>query len=103
MNMITNVSTSDRVIFWFYQLMSRIQGWFMALLSGFLLGRVTNELSVQYTDWLGVLKGLFSTADRPANFLTWLSLALLVAIPLVSRILAKLYKRRQYKKIENKL
>jgi len=46
---------------------------------------------------------LFSTADRPAKFLTWLSLALLVAIPLVSCILAKLYKRHQYKKIENKL
>ena len=77
----------------------QIQGWLIALLSGFLLGRVTNELSLPYTNWLDVLNGLFSITDRPANFLTWLSLALLVAIPLSNRYLAKLHRRRQYEKI----
>lgn len=97
--MITNISKFDRFIFWLYQLMSTIQGWFIALLSGFLLGRVTNELSFPYTNLLDVLKGLFSTTDRPLNFMTWLSLALLVAIPLTTHILTKLHRRRQYEKI----
>lgn len=97
--MITNISKFDRFIFLLYQLMSRIQGLLIALLSGFLIGRVTNELSVPYTNWWDVLNGLFSITHRPANFLTWLSLALLVVITLGSRILAKLHKRRQYEKI----
>lgn len=79
--------------------MSRIQGWFIALLSGFLLGRVINEFSLPYTNWLDVLEGLFSITDHPANFLTWLSLALLVAILLGNYILTKLHRRRQYETI----
>lgn len=97
--MITNISKFDRLIFWLYQLMSRIQSWFIALLSGFFLGRVAGELSLPHTNWLDVLKGLFYIADHPANFLTWLSLTLLAATPLSSYILAKLHRRRQYEKI----
>ncbi len=97
--MLTEISEYDRFIFWLYQSMSRIQGMLITLLSGFLLGRITNELSLPYTNWYDILKNLFSTADRPANYLTWLSLALLVAIPLGNRELAKLYRNRQYGKI----
>jgi isopentenyldiphosphate isomerase len=96
---IGGVSKSDRFIFWLYRLISRIQGWFTALLVGFLLGRIINEVSVPYTNWLDVLKGLFFITDRPANFLTWLSIALLIAIPLGSRGLNKSYRKRQYEKI----
>ena len=97
--MLTEMSKYERFIFWLYQCLSRIQGWSMGLSSGFFLSRVTNELSLPYTNWLDVLNGLFSITNRPTNIFTWLSLILLVAVPLGNNMLARYHKKRRYEKI----
>jgi len=94
-----NVSKSDRFVFWLYQLVTANQGWFMTLLSGFLLGRVTNELSAPHAGYIELLRGMFSIADRPANLLSWPSLVLLVVVPICHRILVRLHARRRYDRV----
>jgi isopentenyldiphosphate isomerase len=99
MNSVTHISRTDRLIYWLYQLISRFRGGLLALLSGFLLGRVTNELSIPYTNWLDIVRGLFWVTDRPANLLTWFSVAILVAVPMLNQVVSRLYKRRRYDRI----
>ncbi len=96
MNPSNTVSRTDRFFYWLYQLIGRFRVGLIALSSGFLLGRVTNELSIPYTDWLDVVRGLFSLTNRPTNLLTWLSVFILIIIPIVERVILKLYKRRKY-------
>lgn len=94
--MLTNISRYDRLLFWIYKGISKIQGPAISLLSGFLLGRITNELSSSYKNWQGVLEGLFSIANRPANLITWLSLVLLILLPLSNYMFSNLHRRRRY-------
>jgi isopentenyldiphosphate isomerase len=97
--MLDRISNYNRFIFWIYKGLDKIQNQLIALLSGFLLGRITNEMSLSYTNWIDVLKGLFSITYRPTNFFTWLSLVLLVIIPLLNRYLEKLHRKHKYDRI----
>jgi isopentenyldiphosphate isomerase len=99
MNMTISVTKKDRVIFWFYGSLKKIESKVLALSSGFLLGRIVHEVSVPYRDFFGIILGLFSVSDRPANYLTWLSVVLLGVIPLLSYIFTRLYRRRQYDRV----
>ncbi len=99
MNSATHISRTDHFIYWLYQLLTRFQGGLLALLSGFLLGRVTNELSIPYTSWLDIVRGLFLITNRPANLLTWFSVVTLTAIPVLNQTVSRLHKRRQYERI----
>ncbi|MEM4218190.1 MAG: hypothetical protein QXZ09_09220 [Candidatus Methanomethylicaceae archaeon] len=96
MRIINRVSKIDSFIYWTYLLIDRFQSGLIALFSGFLLGRVTNELSIPDADWLDVIRGLFSLSNRPTNLLTWLSLIVLIAVPLIHRVISNAYKRRRY-------
>lgn len=96
MNPPNTISRIDHFLYWIYQLISRFQVELIALSSGFLIGRVTNELSIPYVDWLSVIRGLFSLTDRPTNLLTWLSVLILIVIPTLNRMLSRLHKRRRY-------
>lgn len=71
----------------------------MTLASGFLLGRITNEFSPPNSNLWDVLQGTFSVANRPTNFLSWLSVILLAGVPLSYRFLKKLHKQKQYAKL----
>ena len=97
--MITNAFKGDRFFFWLYQFINANQGWLITLLSGFLLGRFTNEFSVPNTGYRKVINGVFSIDDRPANLMSWVSLILLIILPISSRILMKIHIRRRYESI----
>jgi len=96
---IAKISITDRLVYWFYQSISRYQNGLLSLSSGFLIGRITNELSVPHTNWFDVLRGLFDFISRPTNLLTWLSVAILITIPVINRVTSRLYKKKQYESI----
>jgi hypothetical protein len=99
MNSAAHISIIDHLIYWLYRSMSRFHGGLLALLSGFLLGRATNELSIPYDNWLDIVRGLFGVTNRPANWLTWFSVVTLVAVPMLNQAVSRLYKRRKYERI----
>ena len=91
-----NVRMYDRFIFWLHRFLSAYRILIMTFLSGFLLSRLVNELSIPHVDFLNVLNGIFSIIDRPTNILSWISLLLLGIIPVINYVVFKLYKKRQY-------
>jgi hypothetical protein len=96
--MITNLRM-DRILFGFLKFLSANRGWLMTLVSGFLIGRITNEVSTPKADFESVLQGVFSLAGRPANLLSWLSVILLLGIPLSLQLLKRFHQQKQYVKL----
>lgn len=96
--MITN-SRTDKILFGLLKFLSTNKEWLITLVSGFLLGRITNEFSIPNANFTDIILGTFSIINRPANFLSWLSIILLVGIPLSLRILKRLHKQKQYAKL----
>ncbi len=96
--MTTNVSKFDHLLYWLYYRKDKIHDLSLAISSGFLLGRITNELSIPYKNWSDILSGLFSTTDRPANAFTWLALPVLLSVSMGRYGFIKYYKSRQFEK-----
>ena len=94
-----DISIKDKFVFWLIRFLKNHKKWMIGIAWGFLLGRVTNEMSVPHRDVIDVINGLFSVTDHPTNLLSWLSLLLLITIPTINRILIKLNKKRQYAKL----
>lgn len=93
------ISNRVKFLFWLTRFLETKRGWLITLASGFLLGRVTNEMSVPKVGILDVLQGTFSIAERPTNVLSWLSVILLVIVPVGYRILARQHKKQRYDKL----
>ncbi len=73
--------------------------WIITLFSGFLLGRVTNEFSTTGATISSVIDGTFSITKRPANVLSWLSLIIILIIPVLQRIMRRYHHKKQYTQI----
>ncbi|HNT77321.1 MAG TPA: hypothetical protein PKH77_20090 [Anaerolineae bacterium] len=94
-----NVKNLDKWLFWGLRFIDKNENWLLTLISGFLLGRFTNEFSPPNSSLADILNGTFSVIDRPANYLSWLSVILLIAIPLLHRYLRYAYRKKKYIKI----
>lgn len=97
--MTTIITRKDRVFFRAHQFINAYQGGLLTLVSGFLLGRITNEMSLPNIGFWDVVVGTFSLANRPANLLSWCSVVLLVAIPVSHGFLSRYHVRRRYDKL----
>lgn len=93
------ISWKDKLLFGLYHLVDTHNQWIMALASGFILGRATNEMSVPRITIPGVLQGLFSVSDRATNYFSWLAIILLITIPIGHRVLRRLHTRRRYDRL----
>lgn len=94
-----SISIVDRAVYFIDKIVNKFGNNLVALSSGYLMGRVTNELSVETADWAEIVRRLFGLSDRPANVLTWASLIVMIMIPTISRMTASFQVRRKYEVI----
>ncbi len=93
------VSHIDYLAVWLYRFLERYRQMLTGFPIAFLLGRLVNEMSAPDISLLDGLMGLFSIAERPANWLSWLALFILILAPIFHNMLKRYYERKKYDKM----
>jgi len=95
-SIVTEISRKDKLIYSAYSFLHRRKEWIITLCSGFLLGRIVNELSIADVTFNSFLGNVFSVSVRSTNCFSWIAVILILSVPTVIIFLSKLHESRRY-------
>lgn len=91
-----HASIFDIFLFKAHRFLVHYKSWLISFLVGFLTGRLVNELSnPDLKTFSDLLDSMFSVRDRPLNWSTWLLLAWIVILTVLSPVMSYLRKKRR--------